>query len=172
MQKIDEQNYVIIDVDGQGRITTRAVFLHNTKVASSKMGEDKERAKYDGMIQGRCISLMEMMHVMLKYPEVYTNMRFISIPTMPLELRAGVVLDTNSNEEDEDGEYITSASDSIRQSLQLDKWRQHTPNQILIMDDLKMSNVSIDKVTQFSMRPPEFIGIIDSVRDYFRWFHI
>ena len=119
--KIEEQNYVTIDVDGQGRFTTRDVFIHNTKVASSKMGEDKERAKYDKMIQRWCTSLMETINVMLKYPEACANMRFIYIPEMPLALRAGFELDTNSNEEGEDRTCITSASDSIRQFIQLDQ---------------------------------------------------
>ena len=41
---------------------------------------------------------MEMIHVMLKYPEVYTNLDFVYIQTMSLELRAGVAIDTHNNE--------------------------------------------------------------------------
>ena len=41
--KIDEQNYVVVKVDGQGQLVTQANFLHNTKVLSSKIGEDGER---------------------------------------------------------------------------------------------------------------------------------
>ena len=33
---------------------------------------------------------MEMYQMMLQYKEVYTNMVFENIPTMPLELRAGI----------------------------------------------------------------------------------
>ena len=118
-----------IDVDGQGSIETRSVFLHLKTVASSKMGENEECEKYSGIIQEQCMSLMEMTHLVLKYLKECTNMRFISIPTMPLELHARVVLDTNINEEGEDGVGITSSSDVIRQVLKLDKWRQHAPNQ-------------------------------------------
>ena len=39
---------------------------------------------------GRAISLMEMTQVMLNYPQIYTDMSFLNIPTIPLELRAGV----------------------------------------------------------------------------------
>ena len=46
---------------------------------------------------------MEMLHVMLKYPEVYISLDFISIPTVPLELHAGVAIDTEDNEEAEYG---------------------------------------------------------------------
>ena len=33
---------------------------------------------------------MEMYQIMLKYPEVYTNMVFENIPNVPLELRTGI----------------------------------------------------------------------------------
>ena len=39
ISKIDEQNYVVVSVEGQGKITTRANYLHNTKVTSSKIGK-------------------------------------------------------------------------------------------------------------------------------------
>ena len=41
-----------------------------------------------------------------------------------------------------------------------------------LYDDLKSSKVSIDKITLFSLRPPELRGFIDSVQNYFRWFSI
>ena len=68
--KVDEKNYVVIEIYGQGNIVTKAVLLNNTRVESSRMGENKERVKYYGNFKGRCISQMEMLHVMLKYPEV------------------------------------------------------------------------------------------------------
>ena len=44
--KIDEQNYIVVYVDSQeGHLVNKATFLHNTKVASSKMGEDKKRVE-------------------------------------------------------------------------------------------------------------------------------
>ena len=61
-----------------------------------------------------------MIHVMLTYPELHTNMRYISIPKMILELRAGVALYAERNEEGEDRACTTSASDRIRQVLHLD----------------------------------------------------
>ena len=35
---------------------------------------------------------MEMLHHILKYPEVITDLAFVSVPTTPLEFRAGVEL--------------------------------------------------------------------------------
>ena len=45
--KIDEQNYIVVYVDNErgGHLVMKVTFLHNTKVASSKMGEDKKRAE-------------------------------------------------------------------------------------------------------------------------------
>ena len=92
--KIDKHNYVVVCTyeDKNGKLITKYQFLHNTKVAGSKHNEDKacESSRESSRPQGRMISLMEMLHVMLKYPEVLTDLKFVSIPTVPLELRARV----------------------------------------------------------------------------------
>ena len=83
--KIEKQNYIIVYVDKfGGTFEKKATFPHNTKVMSSKNKgrEEKQDKKYP---QGRVISHMEMLHNMLKHPEVITNLSFISIPTMSLE---------------------------------------------------------------------------------------
>jgi hypothetical protein len=41
-----------------------------------------------------------------------------------------------------------------------------------LYEDLKVSKVSIDKVTLFCLRPPELRGFIDNIRLYFWWFSI
>ena len=77
--KIDEQNYVIIEVDGKGRLVSKATFLHNTKVSSSKNAQDSEHQKNATKPQGKCMAVLEMLHVMLKYPEIVTNLEFIKL---------------------------------------------------------------------------------------------
>ena len=52
----------------------------------------------------------------------------------------------------------------------LQAWRQMTPSQLLIVDDLKLSKLSVDKVTQFSLRPPELIKLFNQLGEYYRWF--
>jgi predicted GIY-YIG superfamily endonuclease len=171
--KIDEQNYVVIMVDGEGRLVTQANFLHNTKITSSKMGEDKERMKNEGKPQGRCISHLEMLHMLLKYPEIVTNLDFIKVTTMPLELRAGIAINCDAQHDEEDGAYVGCAMDVFRKSLNgLEDWRMMTQSQLLITDDLKLSKVSVDKVTQFSLRPPELLTLFNKLGEYFRWFII
>ena len=113
-----------------------------------------------------------MLYSMLGYPEVITNLIFAPITTMPLELRAGIRVDSDTVDVLEDGAFIGSAVDSFRRSLDMDEWRQHTANQVLVLDDLKLSKLSVDKITQFSLRPPEFLKVFDKVGEYYRWFSI
>ena len=66
--------------------------MHNTKIASSKANEEKYISKKscDNHPRERAISLMEIYQMMLKYPEVYANILFENIPTIPLELFDGI----------------------------------------------------------------------------------
>ena len=170
ISKIDEQNYIVIEVDGKGRLVTKATFLHNTKITSSKIAEDKAREKDWKKPQGFCISHLEMLHNMLKYPEIVTNLDFIKVSTMPLELRAGIMVE--SDKQIEDGAFVMTAIESFRRINNMESWRLHTDNQLLILDDIKLSKMSIDKVTHFGLRPPELLQICDKLGDYYRWFHI
>ena len=115
---------------------------------------------------------------MLQYPEVYTDLRFCSVLTLPLELRCGkkIITDTARDGDDEnvtDGTYTTSIPHHIRQQKNdLPQWRKHTQSEILIMNDLKQSKMGYDKVTQFSLRPLELKPVIDMTGHYYRWFNI
>ena len=50
------------------------------------MGEDKDIEKHKNKAQIMYISNMEIIYVMLKYPEVMTNQIFIKLPTLKLDL--------------------------------------------------------------------------------------
>jgi predicted GIY-YIG superfamily endonuclease len=171
--KIDEKNYVIVNVDGKGQLTTKSVFLHNTKVTTSKINEDKarENSRDNSHVQGRAISHMEMLHVMLKYPEVITDLNFVKVPTLPLELRAGIDCEKKASVSNAaDAEHAGWLSNDIRNSKEtIPFWRKHTANESLTFKGVSMSRVSIDKVSKFSLRPPE-LRIFDTMRGYFRWF--
>ena len=41
--KIDDQNYIIVSMNDakNGSLVTKSYYLHNTKIASSKIGEDE-----------------------------------------------------------------------------------------------------------------------------------
>ena len=174
--KIDEQNYVIVSTDSQqsGKLVSRAYFLHNTKVTTTKINEDKlkEKNRMKFHVQGRAISQNEMLHTMFKYPEIYTDLNFVAIPTIPLELRAGADKGFSSSLPPDDGEDAGVLSDIIRRDIINDDWRYHTVSEILILEDINKSKITIDKISQFSVRPPELRYIIDQVGNYFRWFRI
>jgi hypothetical protein len=50
--------------------------------------------------------------MILKYPEIITNLDFIKVTTMPLELCGGTII--NSDTGQEDGAYVGSAVDVFR----------------------------------------------------------
>lgn len=91
---------------------------------------------------------------------------------MTLELRPGVKIESDVQRND-GASYLKTEIDSFRCNiLQLHNWRQHTYHQTLMLDDLKLSSLSIDKVTQFGLRPPEFLKLFDALGNYCRWFHV
>jgi hypothetical protein len=173
--KIDEQNYVVVFASGatNGKLITKATFLHNTKITSSKINEDKARESKRGSNhpQGRAVSQMEMLHMMLKYPEVYTDLNFVSVPTLPLELRSGVD-ETSKRDGIQDATQLGPESDNVRRMLLLDEWRQHSENEIYILNDFNRPNVRVNMISIFSCRPPELRNVFNMVGSYFRWFHL
>ena len=173
LSKIDEQNYVIIstDVHKNGVLKTREEFIHNSKISSSKYFEDamKEHRKDKNRPRGRAISIMEMLHSMLKYSEVTTDLRFEVIPTTPLELRPGITF-KKLRPKREDAAEVGVLVDSIRRAKRLPAWRQLSEPELLVAQDTQTSNTKIDKITQFSLRPPELRKLFDKVGEYFRWF--
>ena len=67
-----------------------------------------------------------MLHCMLRYAEVNTNLICIEISAMPLELRiGGVKIDTDQNIED--GAYTSSVFNHNRSNkVDLSQWINHT----------------------------------------------
>ena len=94
------------------------------------MGEDKDREKHKNKAQIMCISHMEIIYVMLKYPEVVTNLIFIKLSTLQLDLWAGIRV--NFDKDTEDGAYVITSVEAFRRLLDLDKYRLHTKNKLLI----------------------------------------
>jgi hypothetical protein len=156
--KFDDHNYIVVSMDKKekGILVTQFSFLHITKISSSKMGEEevKKSNRNNHHPHGRCISLTEMLHYMLRYPEMFTYLIFIAISTMHLELRIGGV-SVDQETSPRNSHCITPLSTNTRRQIRyFPEWRKHTSNQITTYTDLKQSRVIIDKISQFSMRPP------------------
>ena len=64
---------------------------HNTKQVTSDRVQQMEREKKRSWKhpQGQVVSTNEIIHHVLKYIEVYTNLRFVQIPTTSLGTRTG-----------------------------------------------------------------------------------
>mmetsp|Transcript_19481 Transcript_19481/g.27406 ORF Transcript_19481/g.27406 Transcript_19481/m.27406 type:complete len:548 (+) Transcript_19481:1364-3007(+) len=176
--KIDEQNYVVTKVDGcSGKLVNRYQHLHNTKVATSKFHEDQARQNERDRDHphGRAISLNKMLHGMLGYPEVYTDITSVQVSSLPIELRAGVDCKFRNENNDlpiADAAEIGIVSSNVRLELGLSLWRQHTDNEIQILKDIKQCPISVDKISQFGVRPPELRHLFNRVDQYYCWFII
>ena len=85
-----------------------------------------------------------MLHSMLKYSEIATNLNFICIPTTPLEFRKyHNIMNADINND----EYVNKTEDEIdvenvchnaRINLEFHQWRQFAPNQILLETKRKL----------------------------------
>ena len=93
------------------------------------MSEDKDQERYKNKSQGRCISHIKTLHVMLKYQQIVNNLDFIKVSTIPQELQADIRADYDKVVED--GAYMFTVIESFSQSLDLDKFSLHIENQFL-----------------------------------------
>ena len=68
-----------MDNENKSSYASNSTYLHNKKITSYCIQQEprkksqKLNAKHPG---GRCASLTEILHVMLRYPDVYTGLRF------------------------------------------------------------------------------------------------
>ena len=174
--KIDKNNYMSVSTASDGRLIRRGNLLHNTKRVTSEIVQHKERESKRSWRhpQGNVISLNEIRHHILQYPEVITDLRFVSIPTTSLELRSGSTVRnadaTSRNQDTNDNNYNPN---NVRLQMQLQQHRLFSQAQVETARDMALYKASskLDKITQFSLRPPELM-IFDMVGKYFRWFDI
>lgn len=94
---------------------------------------------------------------MLGYPQIHTDMVFVSISTLPLEQRAGVKFKSNNTFMDDVHEYgcdLLPLIYVIREEKGFPTWRQHRDQELFIIQGCMSVSISVDKITQFSVRPP------------------
>ena len=118
---------------------------------------------------------MEMLHHMLKYHEIITDLEFVTVPTTPLEFSSGVQLENSTavpTDRSSDGAHAGSVSVDIQMRNNLPGWRQNSENEMRIYQELTQSKVSIDKITAFSLRPPELRNLFNKTGQYFQWFSV
>ena len=74
--------------------------------------------------------------------------------------------------ETEDGADDFSAVDYCWKLIDLDKYRLHTQNLLIIFDYPNESKISVDNITQFGLRPQKLRQLFNKLGYYYRWFVI
>ena len=127
-----------------------------------------------------------MVHLLLKYPNIITNLSFIHISTLPLEFRAGSEKNNNldtiqQSRNNRDGNQVnifnvienSARTDNflaarVRNKINdLATWRMHTNSEKLTFESVEASQLSIDKVSKFSLRPCEFRKAFPQIREFY-----
>jgi predicted GIY-YIG superfamily endonuclease len=189
--KIDESNRVYIGAgqNHQNAMLLDVQFLHNTKISGSRISENKKmsRRKDGKHPTGRAISIFEMMQATLGYDMVYTNIAFEYLPTKAMGDRPGRKLESGSGSFSQatrtsanfrPSDDLSSSENNIATYLYRNKenkalmqpWQLLAPSEILIIRDSSLSNISIDKITIFGVRPPE-LRFVRRPELYFKWFY-
>ena len=161
-------------------------FLHNTKITGSAINEKRKHDIFRDRSkpQGRAISLMEITATLLGYPQVYTDIKFIHIPTIPLAERCSVEKESTVNKVLKESNFRTKDIDdydsgdiipqyyvrNIVLKNEIPIWRQYSTSESLVIKDQMFSNLSIDPVTAFGMRPPE-LRFVRHIKMYYKWFY-
>lgn len=183
--KIDESTRVFIGAGQKeaNSLTLDVQFLHNTKITGSKINEEKLmlKRKDKNHPTGRAISIMEMMQATLGYDMVFTDIVFERLTTTPLGERAGFKISRrapekrgnrrNFPEDLSSQDYIaTYVIRNQENRTRMQEWQKLSPSETIIMRDMALSDVSIDKITIFGVRPPE-LRFVQRPELYFKWFY-
>ena len=70
----------------------------------------------------------------------------------------------------QDGMDTSIEVDEVRKDSLLPEWRQLRDPELIILQGLYDVNISVDKVTLFSVRPPELRVLFRELPNYYRWF--
>ena len=173
--KLDEGNRIIVWADQHTGAVLRAEknFLHNTKITSSRIAENKahEKSRKANHPTGRAVAVTEMIQHLLGEPEVMTTLQFERISTKKFELRPTTKITLNS-EGRVDHSVLQDAhtTESPCRQPRIDK----VPSRLLTDSQnlLFRGNSSYDKVTRFGLRPVELLEIVRNLGLYFRLFSI
>ncbi|MHA7927462.1 MAG: GIY-YIG nuclease family protein [Marinobacter sp.] len=163
--------------------------LLNTKITRNRIGGDeakqaREKQISSGLeIEGRAISVSEMLGQFYAYPQIRTSFKYINIPTQAMGhrptigktadvvnlARKGYIPGNVSNVDDLDPGFSFPCF-IARFNL---KWKAPTMQfddfQCTTYLDALFQPSSMDKITLFSLRPPE-LSFVDNPALYFIWF--
>ena len=188
--KMDKGNRVTVWADANNGNVVKAEhqFLHNTKITSSGINEEKahERSRRWKHPEGRAIAFPEIQQSILGYSEVMTNLKFIRICTKPFELRSTTKIKLNNKGNLERPDRTVQQASNLppdassglppvlkarrRKFPQLSDRQMSTSQKLLHRNNVKCG--AFDKITQYSLRPIELMQIVRNIGNYYRWFEI
>ena len=113
------------------------------------------------------VSQTEYMWWTLKLPSVITTLDFVHVSSVSLENR-GAVLKKGETSDTLDTNNIASFL-RVRVSLNLPVECSFTHNQMTIIKDIEKSILTVDKVTRFSVRPPQLL-FVRQLKQYYSFF--
>ena len=148
--------------------------IQNKKLGGVRkiLAREAKQNKTDGLIDSTTIASTECVSWLLQLPTVLTTMDFVSCPSVPLENRGGVLLKRKNNTQsrvDRPGVANEGPAEVRQLMLSLPPHRWLTEAQKTVLESVNQTAFSTDKVTVFSLRPPELL-FVDKLMLYFRWF--
>ena len=96
-----KKNYCTVSTSDYGSLIRREICLHNTKRVTSDKVQQAEREKEQNYkhLQGTVVSVNEVWHHILNYPEVITDQIVFIIQTTLLEKRSGKSLQNTDKQQ-------------------------------------------------------------------------
>ena len=187
VQGIDEN----CKVDVRSGTTKDSVLLDmkrtaNTKITSSKIHEEEreKKKKRNPDFIGRALGLPEVVSLILRHQQVFTDATFVSIPTVPLEQRPAhekigrtqwcqdirqEIIDQARQQQPIGQGNLSFIGREVRESLNFSEERQFTAMEQIIIQDALRCPLSLDGITLYSCRPPE-LRFVNSPVWYFTYF--
>ena len=169
---IDKANKLIIKAnpEEENDMTVTITDKYNTKITSNRIAQQREQIKHhkeNFEITARNLSVTEMLMQILLYKPVSTSFTFEYIPTLPMGMRPmlksksiaqRIIQRSTSTHRDLDASDLFSGY-IIRKKEYNNVLRQYDMYQQVTYLDAINTPGSIDKVTIFSLRPPELLFV-------------
>ena len=172
--KEEHADVSINPANAQNVLNVQVQKIENKKLGGVRkiLARETKEQKTQGLIDSTTIASTECVSWMLQLPTVITTMDFVSVPSVPLENRGGVILKRKNNtqsRENRPGIANEGPAEVRQQVLGLPNHRCFTNPQKTVLESACNTPFSTDKVTVFSLRAPELL-FVDNLKFYFRWF--
>ena len=133
--------------------------IENNNITGVKINTEKEEGstRQTKGISALHVSQTEFMWWTLKLPSVITTLDFVHVPSVSLANRGAILKKGEKN--DTVGAIHIAPFLSVRESLNLPVECCFTANQKTVIKDIENSILSVDKVTKFSVRPPQLLFV-------------